>query len=191
MTRGGASVGARGARVAGLVLVLFATRAVADDLPLALQVQLLQKTSAYITSLQPGETGKVKVLVVYPGDKVSRSSETVANTINQAGQLGRHPAEAKTVPLASLKATLATEKPQVLWVSPETDDKGVTALMEAVGSSNIVTVSAVSAHVKQGVILGFDLLEAKPRILVHLKQARAQNVVFLSGLLTHSVIVEK
>ena len=29
------------------------------------------------------------------------------------------------------------------------------------------------------------------RILVHLKQARAQNVVFLSGLLTQSVIVER
>ncbi|MBL8955743.1 MAG: DUF4154 domain-containing protein [Myxococcaceae bacterium] len=174
-----------------MAVLLSAFSAAADDLPLALQVQLLQKTSAYITSLQPGEGGKVKVLVVYPGEKPSRASETVANTINQAGQLGRHPAEAKTAPLANLKATLAAEKPQMLWVSPEADDKGVTAVMEAVGSSNIVTVSAVAAHVRQGVILGFDVLEAKPRILVHLKQARAQSVVFLSGLLTHSVIVEK
>lgn len=177
--------------LAASALLLFGFAASADDLPLPLQVQLLQKTSSYITSLSPGENGKVKVLVVHAGASPSRASDTVANTINQVGQLGKHPAEAKTVPLSGLKATLETEKPQMLWVAPETDEKGVSAVVEAVGTSNIVTVSAVAAHVKQGVILGFDVLEAKPRILVHLKQARAQGVVFLSGLLTHSVIVEK
>jgi len=177
--------------LAASAVLLCGLAASADDLPLPLQVQLLQKTSSYITSLSPGESGKVKVLVVYPGASPSRAADTVSGTINQLGQLGRHPAEAKTVPLTGLKAALAEEKPQMLWVAPETDEKGVTAVMEAVGTANIVTVSAVAAHVKQGVILGFDLLEAKPRILVHLKQARAQSVVFLSGLLTHSVIVEK
>ncbi len=177
--------------IAASAVLLLGLAASADDLPLPLQVQLLQKTSSYITSLAPGEGGKVKVLVVYPGASPSRASDTVASTINQAGQLGKYPAEAKTVALSGLKASLAAEKPQMLWLSPETDEKGVSQVMEAVGASNIVTVSAVAAHVKQGVILGFDLLEAKPRILVHLKQARTQNVVFLSGLLTHSVIVEK
>jgi hypothetical protein len=171
------------------LLLAFAARA--DELPLPLQVQLLQKTSAYITSLQPGPSGKVKVLVVHPGPTPARSSETLAAAINTGGQVGKHPAEASLVALAGLKAAVTAEKPQMLWVASETDEKGVAAVLEAVGTENIVTVSASAAHVKQGVILGYELAEAKPRILVHLKQARAQSVVFLSGLLTHSVIVEK
>src|SRR5262249_52780572 len=159
------------------------------ELPVPLQVQLMQKTASYITSLQPGDSGKVKVLVVYPGEKASRASDTLANAINQSGQLGKHPVEAKVVGLQALKGAIGSEKPQMIWVTPDTDEKGVATVLEAVGASNIVTVSAAAAHVKLGVILGFDLVEAKPRILVHLKQARAQNVVFLSGLLTHSVIV--
>ena len=76
--------------------------------------------------------------------------------------------------------------------TPEEQAGGISCIWgDEADPLTIVTVSAASAHIKQGVILGFDLVEAKPHILVHLKQARAQNVVFLSGLLTHSVIVEK
>ena len=177
--------------LAASVVLLAALAARADELPLPLQVQLLQKTSSYITSLSPGETGKVKVLVVHPGDRPTRFAEQLSEAINKLGQLGKHEAEAKAVALGGLKATIAAEKPQMLFLAPDVDEKGVGAVLEACGSANIVTVSAMQAHVKQGVILGFDLQEAKPRILVHLKQARAQSVVFLSGLLTHSVIVEK
>lgn len=171
--------------------LLFALAARADELPLPMQVQLLQKTSAYITSLVPGESGKVKVLVVHPGDKAPRFAEQLVESLNKLGQLGKHPAEAKPVPLAGVKAALGVEKPQMLFLSPDLDEKGVASVLEACGTASIVTVSPTQAHVKQGVILGFDLQEAKPRILVHLKQARAQSVVFLSGLLTHSVIVER
>ena len=177
--------------LAATLVVGWALAAHAEDLPLPLQVQLLQKTSSYITSLQPGASGKVKVLVVHAGASPTRTTDTLASSINQLGQLGKHPAEAKVVALEGLKATLDAEKPQMIWVAPDTDEKGVESVLQAVGSANIVTVSAAAAHIKQGVILGFDLVEAKPRILVHLKQARTQSVVFLSGLLTHSVIVEK
>lgn len=179
----------RAAWAGAVMLVAVAARA--DELPVSLQAQLLQKAATYITSLAPGDSGAVKVLVLHPGASPTRWSEGLAGALNQLGQLGKFKGEAKVVPVSGLKSALAAEKPQVIWVPPELDEKGVSAVLEAVGTSNIVTVSVVSAHVKQGVILGFDLLEAKPRILVHLKQARAQSVVFLSGLLTHSVIVER
>ncbi len=178
-------------RLGAIAVVSVALAASADELPLQLQVQLLQKTAAYITSLQPGDTGKVKVLVVHAGDKPTRVTEQLTASINGLGQLGKHPAEAAPVALVSLKTAITSEKPQMLFLAPDLDEKGVAEVLEACGTANIVTVSAVQAHVKQGIILGFDLQEAKPRILVHLKQARSQSVVFLSGLLTHSVIVEK
>jgi hypothetical protein len=177
--------------IAASVVLLFGASALADELPIALQVQLLSKTSAYVTTLQPGEDGKVKVLVVHAGASAARGSESLAGAINQAGTIGKFPAEAKLVPVADVKAAIASEKPQFVWLAPELDEKGAQAVIDACGAASIVTVSVNGAHVKQGVILGFELAEARPRILVHLKQARAQNVVFLSGLLTHSVIVER
>lgn len=177
--------------LAASAVLLWSLAARGEELPLPLQVQLLQKTAAYVTSLQPGETGKVKVLLVHPGAAPSRAVETLASAINSAGQLGKFPAEAKVVALGGLKDAVASEKPQVLWLAPELDDKAVGAVIDASGGASILTVSTNAAHVRQGVMLGFELVEAKPRILVHLKQSRAQNVVFLSGLLTHSTIVEK
>jgi hypothetical protein len=173
------------------MLALVACAAVADELPVSLQVQLLQKSAAYITSLQPAESGAVKVLVLYSGAAVPRSAEGIAAGINQAGTVGRFKAEAKIEAVSSLKGTLGAEKPQMVWLCPELDEKSVRAVIDACEGSGIVTVSPLASHVKAGVILGFDLVEAKPRILVNLKQARAQGVVFLSGLLTHSVIVER
>jgi len=172
-------------------LLLLSAPAAADELPTTLQVQLLAKTGSYITSLAPGETGAVKVLVVHPGASPSRNAEAVASGVNQTAQVGKFRAEAKLMPFSGLRAALAAEKPQLIWVAAEMDEKSVEGIIEACGTSPIVTVSPVAAHVRLGVILGFELVEAKPRILVHLKQAKVQNVVFLSGLLTHSVIVER
>jgi hypothetical protein len=181
----------RWAQVTACALALASTGASADELPVSLQAQLLQKTATYVTSLQPGESGTVKVLVLFTGATPSHATEALVASLNQDGQVGKYKAEAKLVPISSLKASLAAEKPQVLWVPADLDEKAVDQVIEACGQSPIVTVSSVAAHVKRGIILGFDAVEAKPRILVHLKQARAQNVVFLSGLLTHSVIVER
>lgn len=169
---------------AASVVLLLSFGALAEELPLALQVEMLQKTAAYITNLVPPESGKLKVLVVYAGASPSRATETLAAAINKAGKVGAHPAEAKVAALgASAKELLEAEKPQLVWVAQETSEKDVSAVIEACGSSPIVTVSNNPAHVKQGIIMGYELVEAKPRILVHLKQARAQGVVIFSGLL--------
>jgi hypothetical protein len=45
--------------------------------------------------------------------------------------------------------------------------------------------------VKQGVVLGFSLVESRPRVLINLKQAQKQNIVFLGGLVSHSVVVDR
>lgn len=182
------------ARACLTVVVLSAAAAArADELPVALQAQLLSKTSTYITSLTPGAGGGVKVLVVSPTAAASRGAESLSKALGSMGQVGRFKLTAVVAPFAGAKefqATLAAEKPQVVWLAPELDEKAVSGVVEAAGPG-VVTVSAVSSHVSQGVILGFSMAEGKPSILVNLKQARARSVVFLSGLLTHSVIVEK
>ena len=53
-----------------------------------------------------------------------------------------------------------------------------------------LTISGVADHVKLGAVLGFALIEARPRVLINLKQAERQKIVFLSGLVKHSIVVE-
>ena len=54
-----------------------------------------------------------------------------------------------------------------------------------------VTVSGVSEHVRLGVVLGFSLVEAHPKVLVNLKQAHKQNIEFHNGFLRHADIVDR
>jgi hypothetical protein len=179
-----------------LAVALEASVAHADELPAALQVQLLSKMSTYVANFAPAGATAVKVLVVHPGSREapSRGALALANAITQAGQLGTFTAQAVLVPLADprkLQATLAAEKPQVIYLAPELDEKGTTEIVEAALSGTALTISGVSEHLRLGVVLGFALVEARPRVLINLKQAQKQNIVFLGGLVSHSVVVDR
>lgn len=168
----------------------------AEELPVALQAQLLSKMTTYIGTLAPGDGATIKVLVVSaaPPDAPSRGAQAIAAAIGQVGKLGAYKVETKLVTFASakkLQASVTDEKPQIVYLAPEIDEKGAQAVVEAVGTAPVVTISGVSDHVKQGVVLGFSMEEARPRVLVHLKQARKQSIEFRNGLLAHAVIVEK
>ncbi|MHB8876183.1 MAG: YfiR family protein [Myxococcaceae bacterium] len=174
---------------------LLASGASADELPVALQVQLLSKMSTYIIGFGAGESSAVKVLVVHPGsaEAPSRGSQALVGAIGQMGQFGSLKVEAKLAPLTDVKtlqAQLASEKPQVVYLAPELSEKNVATIIEALGSSTAVTISGVTEHVKAGVVLGFSLFEARPRVFVNLGKARKQNIQFHNGLLRYAIVVE-
>jgi len=54
----------------------------------------------------------------------------------------------------------------------------------------VLTAGAMTEYVSEGIVLGFDLVSGRPKILVHLEQARKQNVVLTAQLLKLAVIVE-
>ena len=171
------------------------TAARADELPVQLQIQLLSKMTSSIPNLQPA-SGPLKVLVVFPGkaDATSRAAQTVVNAIRQTAKFGSFDTEAKPAPFidaAALKALIIAEKPQALYVPPEVDPAAVAAIVEASSGTGVVTISATSDQPKQGIMLGFALMEARPRVLVNLKVARREQVEFKNALLTYTVIVDK
>ena len=182
----------RGALVA---VALAASLAAADEVPLQLQVQLLSKMSTLI-DLPPGVSSTIKVLVIYPGTfhTPSRGAQTLASAIEQVGQFGSLKAEAKLARFVDTKkfeAALAAEKPQFIYLAPELKEQAVRDLVEASATSEAITISSVGDYVKLGVVLGFSLEEAKPRVLLNLKQVRKQHIVLHSGLTRHAVIVER
>ena len=179
-----------------IAVILGASAARADELPVLLQVQLLSKMSTYVSTFAPEGATAVKILVVYPGSREapSRGAQAIATSLTQIGKLGRYTAEPKVVPSSDAKKfqeLLAAEKPQVVYLAPELDEKATAEIVEAAGTSTVLTISGLPEHVKIGAVLGFSLVESRPRVLINLKQSQKQKIVFLSGLVSHSVVVDR
>ena len=177
-----------------LLAVLLASAAFADELPVSVQVNLLSKLSTYVSGFAPAGASEVKILVLHPGKDPSRGAQALSSALTQAGKLGQYTAAPKLVAFVdgkTLEAAVAAEKPQVIYLAPELDEKATTEIVSAVGKTTVLTLSGVEAHVKLGVVLGFSMVEARPRVLINLKQAQKQNIVFLSGLVSHSVVVDR
>jgi hypothetical protein len=70
----------------------------------------------------------------------------------------------------------------VVYVTPDFDSE-LDALGRALGGVDVLTVSAVPDYVSRGVVLGFELVSGKPKILLDLPQAKRQNVDFSAAVL--------
>ncbi len=176
-------------------VLLGAAGSAADELPVALQAQLLSKMSTYIVNFAAGETDAAKVMIVYPGpgDSPSRGAQALSAAIEKIEKIGALKVAPKLVPYDPKKfaGVLAAEKPHLVYLAPELDERSVDGIVDALGKVPAVSVTGVSDHVKRGVILGFSLVEARPRVFLNLKQAAKQNVAFHGGLVSHSVVVDR
>jgi hypothetical protein len=183
-------------RAALLVVALAAAEARAEEVPLPLQVQLLSKMATYIINGTQADAPVVKVWILYPGasNLPSRGAQALAAAVEQVGQFGKQAAQSKLVAFLDakkLEAALAEEKPQFVYLAPELDEKTVAAVVEASTPTAAITVSSVGDWVRTGAILGFTLVEARPQILLNMKQARRQNVSFHAAITRHAVVVER
>lgn len=181
----------------GLLLTLFllgSATASAEELPVGLQTQLLSKMTTSIPNLIPKEPGPIKILVVHPGTAVSptRGAQALLHAINQVGKFGNHATSVTLVPFvdsAQFKTAFDAQQPQLVYLAPEFES--VAGIVDVCSASTAVTASASSDHAKQGIVLAFSLVEARPRVLVNLKQANKQRVEFRNKLLTFAVIVDR
>jgi YfiR/HmsC-like len=187
-------------RLTGLLLgcaAAFASAAArADELPTTMQAQLLSKVSTYVVGLTNAGEPPLKVVVLHPGSAAapSRGAQALSQALAAVGSFGKRKVDTKPLALGDakkLQALLQAEKPGLVFLAPELDDAAVKAIVDACNEPRILTVTGTDSHVRRGVILGFALVEARPRVLVNLKRANEQGVKFHSGLLPNAVIVEK
>jgi hypothetical protein len=66
----------------------------------------------------------------------------------------------------------------------------IPTIRSALEGVDVLTVGAVPEYVDLGVILGFDVLSAKPKLLVNLAQARRQHVDLRATLLKLAKVIE-
>jgi hypothetical protein len=179
----------RGSRSQGLLalavgivlsLVSHATRADEDALPVAIQVELLVKVAYYDRNFLQRAKDRAKIVIVSkPGNGDSeRFAAHIQAALSRAPTIADLPHEETIVPYAGaaeLAALCKTLGIAILFFGPGFRDD-IEAIRGALDKVDVLTVTSIPDDVPAGIVLGFDVVSGRPRLLVNLVQARRQNV---------------
>jgi hypothetical protein len=163
--------------------------------PPELQADLLSKACAYDRNFAARAGSVAHILIVVRSG--SARSEAAASYMKAVlGKLDRFaglPHAEAIVPYESadsLAQRCRTERPAVVYVSPGLDDE-IEAVRTKLTGIDVLTVSAVPAYVEEGIVLGFELLAGRPKLLLNFSQAKAQHVDFPANVVSVMKVVSR
>jgi hypothetical protein len=173
-----------------------AQRASADEprVPPRLQAELLAKVAAYDGRFATRAAGRALVLIlVVPGDPDSeRFGAQIRAELAKQPLIGGVEHMEETVRYSSpaeLTRVCREHKPAVVYVAPGLSSEA-TAMAVALQGLDVLTVAAVPNDVLHGMVLGFEVVSGKPKLVIHLTRARRQNVAFKPELLRLARVIE-
>jgi hypothetical protein len=176
----------------GLLAILWpASVAFADDdvvVPVERQVELMVKVAGYDKNLSRRAGGRVRSAVLAKSNDAS-SARTSSQLLKALGEIPTIAGIAhETQPLAWSDAPALAQKVRsarlsIVYLTPGFSEDELAAMARALDGVDVLTVSSVPAFVPRGIVLGFDLVSGKPKLLVHLGQARKQNVALSAEVL--------
>jgi hypothetical protein len=157
------------------------------SVPTGAQAELLAKLAGFDRNFAARAGGKaVIVLAAMPGDTESMSAALeMKASLSRLPKVGELPHEEHIIVhsnAAALVDVVRTKRAAIVYFGPGFE-KQVPAIRDAFSSVNVLTVGGVPSYVQGGVVLGFDLVSGRPKLLVHLVQARKQQVSFPASVL--------
>jgi hypothetical protein len=162
---------------------LFAAPTRADDvaLPIPLQVELLAKVVGYDRNMPERAGDRVRVLIVTkPGKDASlKVASQVERALADRSTIAGLPHEEATVPFSDARALAQlcrARRAGLVYFTPGFTDAEIASVATALEGVDVFTAGAMASFVPLGIVLGFDLVSGKPKLLVHLGQARKQHV---------------
>jgi hypothetical protein len=170
-----------------------AAAAEAARVPARLQAELLAKVAAYDGRFVARARGRALVLVVVARAAESErfGSQIRAELAGQTRIGGVEHMEdvVEFVSAAELARACRERQPAVVYLAPGLSD-AAPSIAEALAGLDVLSVSAVADDVERGIVLGFDVVSGKPKLVVNLPRARAQNVAFKPELLRLARVVQ-
>jgi hypothetical protein len=161
--------------------------------PANLQAQLIVKVSAFDRNFgaRAGDTALVYV-VQQAGDAESeRLAAAVVTTLGGLGDIAGKPKRIESIAYEGpgrLADRCRTSRPAVVYFSSALEGD-MASIASALSGVDVLTFGATAAHAERGAVVGFDLEEGKPKLVVNVTRAKAQNVSFKAGLLNLARIV--
>lgn len=150
--------------------------------PLELQVDLMRRVVRFERGFAGRAGEQVKLLLVAPGrgavaPQLGKALEAVKEIAGKPIQVSTH----RFSTAADLKGAVTREGAQIVYLPPgllaETP-----AIAAALGGVPVITVCTDGDQVEHGAVLGFELVSARPKIVLNLGQARRQGLDFNSDL---------
>ena len=162
--------------------------------PPRLQAELLAKVAAYDGRFAArARNGALVLVVVAPGAAESeRFGDQIRAELGKQPRMGgmEHVEDTVRYSSAGELARLCRERrPAIVYLGPGLSAHAA-VIAQALAGLDVLSVSAVPADVAQGVVLGFEVISGKPKLLVHLPRARQQNVAFKPELLRLARVIQ-
>lgn len=168
----------------------------ADDVsvPISLQVELLGRVAAYEQRFasQPNAEAVVLIVVRRGHAESVRAAGQIEAGIRRAATLGGR--RVRTVQhsysnAATLRAGVDSNEAAIAYLTPGLGDQ-VAGIARSLEGAPVLTVSAVGADAERGIVLSFELVAARPTLVVNLRQARRQGVAFSSQFLRLARVIQ-
>lgn len=175
-------------------LVTFSRSVIADvAVPIDLQVKLLAKVAGYDRNLQARAQGVVRVLIVKKADDADSASAAghAQHDFGDVDTIGGLPHEEEVITYAGAPALAAyCEKrhASIVYLMPGLS-KETSAIRESLSTLSILSATAEPEEVAKGVVVGFDQVSGKPKLLINLPQARRQQVEFAADVLRVATVI--
>jgi len=166
----------------GVELCVREGRSASVEVPVRLQAELLSKVVAYDRNFAARARGRATVLVlVRSGSAESeRVGEQIRGELAVLSEFGGLPHAEETVRYASKGAVAElckSRRASVLYVSLGLSDE-MSGIAGALDGVSILSVAASPGDVERRAVLGFDAESGRPKLVIHLEQARRQAVAF-------------
>jgi hypothetical protein len=155
-------------------------RAQLVSVPIELQAELLAKVAGYDRNMLARAGDRVQVLLINKADNAesARFATRMQMALQSIAQISGLPHDERVVPFTSaadLAQQCRTRHIAIVILAPGLSDH-IPAIRDALDGVDVLTVASVPDYVQQGVVLGFDVVSGKPKLLVHLTRARRQHV---------------
>jgi hypothetical protein len=168
------------------ILWLAASGAQAADeavVPVDLQGTLLVKAATYDRNFAARAGARAVILIVVKGDNVA-STRVAAQLralfakLNDIGGVSHEEMVVTYSDAASLAELCRLKHASIVFLCPGLADY-IAAISDSLSGIDVLTAGAVAEYAAEGVVLAFDLVSGKPKILLNLSQAKKQHVAFV------------
>jgi len=156
--------------------------------PAAAQAELIAKLVGFDRNFAARAGGKaIIVIAAMAGDAESMSAALeMKAALSRLPTVGNLPHEELVVTYsnaAALAQAVRSKRAALVYLGPGFD-KQISAIREVLSSLDVLSVAAIPGYVPAGIVLGFDLVSGRPKLLIQIVQARKQNVAFPASVLS-------
>lgn len=169
-------------------------RAETAIVPVKLQAALTSRLIEYLQEPPIREAGAVRVGILAK----SSSTDSLRAAAEFKGELSRFdtiaglPHAEASIEWSNANSLVEESRRgdlRIIYLAPGLESE-LPSIVAALEGKQIVTIAGDPSYVKRGAILGFDLVEARPKMVFNERQATKQNVKFKSQVMKLMRIVE-